>query len=364
MTFLELASSIRHFWYVVVGCVLVCTIGFAGVSLVVSPPKYQAIAKVSVGDPSGTVPSAELVATVGSLAPQAEAAASGDGVVVTASQSAAGSQHFTFTSVSSDAEASVAAANAAALQVAEGAKSVYDALQEDNDEKLSAYEQNGGLVEELGGKQLDIITKLMTSRNYSFCTFNVEEAMEATPAGTSLTKIVAAGALAGAFLGICIVALLDFIKKPIKGRRDIESSCSYPAIDSSIGKGADLLWANVRFALNDTPKTVAIVPACAANVRSLGERLSCAMQRLDEKASVREVSADLDAPGHFAGEESTVVLVCPPLAEGPGGAWAARESDATVVCVQKWADSRLQLADTIRELDLARAKVVGVVLFG
>lgn len=77
-----------------------------------------------------------------------------------------------------------------------------------------------------------------------------------------------------------------------------------------------------------------------------------------------EVSADLDAPGHFAGEESTVVLVCPPLAEGPGGAWAARESDATVVCVQKWADSRLQLADTIRELDLARAKVVGVVLFG
>lgn len=200
--------------------------------------------------------------------------------------------------------------------MAEGAKSVYDALQEDNDEKLSAYEQNGGLVEELGGKQLDIITKLMTSRNYSFCTFNVEEAMEATPAGTSLTKIVAAGALAGAFLGICIVALLDFIKKPIKGRRDIESSCSYPAIDSSIGKGADLLWANVRFALNDTPKTVAIVPACAANVRSLGERLSCAMQRLDEKASVREVSADLDAPGHFAGEESTVVLVCPPLAEG------------------------------------------------
>lgn len=364
MTFLELVNSVRHFWYVVVGCVLACAIGFAGVGLVVFPPKYQAVAKVSVGDPSGTVPSAELMAAVGSLAPQAEAMASGDGVVVTGSQSAAGSQHFTFTATSSDADASVIAANAAALQVAKEAKSVYEALQEDNDEKLSAYEQNGGLVEELGGKQLDIITKLMTSRNYSFCTFNVEEASEAMPAGTSLMKIVAAGALGGAFLGICIVALLDFIKKPIKGRRDIENSCPYPILDSSIGRGADLLWANVRFALDDTPKTVTIVPAHAGNARSLGERLSRAMRQLDEKVSMREVPADLDAPGCFSEEGSTSVLVCSPLTEGPGGAWAARESDATVVCVQKWADSRLQLADTIRELDLARAKVVGVVFLG
>lgn len=362
MSFLDLMSLLKHYWRILLISAVVCALALPLVYFVLVPTKYEATSGISVVDPSGTVPSSELMATVGSLAPRVETAVGQNGVSITGKASGAGSTRFVFSAVSQDPEASVAAANTAAQQVVEESKAIYDALQEDTEQKLSNYEQNGGLVEELGGKPLDIITRLMTSRNYAFCNFNVQEASEAVAVGPSALKLGLAAGLAGLFLGVCVVAILDFVKRPIRGKRDVEDSFPYPLLGASRDTGDDLLWANVQFAAGERPGVLCVLGACMADVPSLCDRLGEAIRRSGAAVAIEQIESRADLANIPVREKEMTLLSCPSLGTDAAALWAAHEADATIVCIRQWKDTHSQLSSLIKELDLAQAKVTGIVL--
>ena len=52
------------------------------------------------------------------------------------------------------------------------------------------------------------------------------------------------------------------------------------------------------------------------------------------------------------------------MSEGVGAAYCAHVASATVVCARRWTDSLKSLENTVRELSIAKATVVGVALLG
>lgn len=366
MTFYELCGMVRRYWRIALAIVVACALGMGLYSLKGSAPVYKATATVVATDPSGKVAATQLMATVEAIGITVEREASGDGVTVTgAAATPTTSQCYVLTAVSGDAQESIASANAAAHRIADEAKGVYAELTADGEERLHAYADNLQLFEELGNDRIDAINSVVAPNTYAFCEFNVEEAQEASAQGSSLVKFLILGLVVGLLLSLCGIALYGFVKRPIKGRRDIEAVCDLPVLGGK-RESPEVLWANIQFAAESEPHSICVLSAGNENVRAVSEGLVRAVRATGRNASVEAPGGIRNAETGSCGtrQNSIVVYPCDSVASSADALWCARRSDATVVCVRQWSDALERFTEVLDELRLAGSKVVGIIYFG
>lgn len=164
----------------------------------------------------------------------------------------------------------------------------------------------------------------------------------------SKTKYLIVGLLAGLFLGICIVVIIDMVRRPVKSVEGMQDATELPVLEKLPAKDGNRLLANVRFtAKKDDLKTVCVVP-------------------LGEGALAQDVCALLKSAMDAekgAGDQGDVfeAIACEPLSTNMSAAYRSREADAVIVVGRQWDDSLKALESTVAELNLAESNLVGLV---
>ena len=190
----------------------------------------------------------------------------------------------------------------------------------------------------------------------------VTEATSAVRNTPSPFRVAATAFALGLFVAICIVVLIDIAKAPIKSREDAENACELPVLGTGTSvEDGDRILANLQFACGKRPSTIAVVPIGQADSAIV---ISNELVNALERSSVRTRSVKGSPHARkfkvSVPEDAAVVVCCPPLAAGAGASYIANSSDATVLCVTEWTDSKRQLLATMRELELAKANIAGL----
>lgn len=187
-------------------------------------------------------------------------------------------------------------------------------------------------------------------------------------------KYLLVGILAGLFLGVCIVVIIDMVRRPVKSIEGMQDLVELPVLEKLPATNGERLLANVRFASKkDDLRRVCVVPlgdrALADEVAAL---LDAAMAAEVGQGSIADNSSDVRS-GDNAAQSSTSVIAkeaihdrffvqaCDPLSAGMSAAYEARGADAVIVAGRQWTDSLSALETTVAELQLAEANVVGLV---
>ena len=190
----------------------------------------------------------------------------------------------------------------------------------------------------------------------------VTEATSAVRNTPSPLRVAATAFALGLFVAICIVVLIDIAKAPIKSREDAENACELPVLGTGTsGEDGDRILANLQFACGKRPSTIAVVPIGQADSAVvISNELVNALERSSVRTRIVKGSPHARKFKVSVPEDAAVVVCCPPLAAGAGASCIANSSDATVLCVTEWTDSKRQLLATMRELELAKANIAGL----
>lgn len=188
------------------------------------------------------------------------------------------------------------------------------------------------------------------------------EAKSAKRNAPSPVRSCCAALLIGLALAIGIIVLRDMIKAPVKSREDAEHVCELPILGmANSAEEADRILANLEFCCDRCPSTTAVVPVGdAASAPVVSKELMGALKRSSVRSKLIKGSPYARKFKISVPDDAAVVVSCSPLAMGAGAAYIANKSDATILCVVAWKDSKRQLMSTIRELRLAKANVVGI----
>lgn len=334
MTLRDLWLIIRHYLKWVIAVPVACALlagGFMYVSDHLKEQNFTATSTLTVTDPTSLLNTTSLSNLMDALA-QNEVDAVTDEATTATAKSDPTTQSVTFTVTGADEDDAVNAANNIASQTAD---SIKQALTEQGDEYLSIVGEAAPMSEratqQSGATSADRVAALRS------CVFTVSEAKTATASGSSgVVKYAAVGFVGGLFLVVCALALMDSVRRPLKGRTDIADVTDLPIL----AEGADVqagehLWANVCFAAGKQPSSVCLLPVSGSDCNSVASSL--------EKA---------------AGD--TKIISCRSLEDDLSGARAAHEAEATVVAVRAWSDKAAGLIDVLSELKLAKANVVGI----
>ena len=345
MTLLDVLKLMRHYIKMVVAVVVVCTLAGAGLGIAkagLGNAEYTAEAVLTVSEPTATVSASELMPLTQAIATNVVAENSDDGVSISQEYDLA-TRTISFTAVAGTEEESIAAANNAAAQTAEQTVAL---LQEMADQYRSEIATEKS-VESSEGE--GAVTFGLSERNRAaaleMVSFTVNDASQAASNSGKSTavKYGLVGFLGGLFLAICIMLIVDLVKAPLTGREDIEKCFDVPVLAEGNARSlGDCLWANVQFAVGETPHSVCLVP--------VGQPVP---QEVEDSLSNAVASTDAN---------DVLISVCPPLGKSMDAAYTARDADVTVICSVPWKDSLRLIADTLREFELAQAKVAGVVL--
>lgn len=190
----------------------------------------------------------------------------------------------------------------------------------------------------------------------------VTEATSAVCNTPSPFRVAATAFALGLFVAICIVVLIDIAKAPIKSREDAENACELPVLGTGTSvEDGDRILANLQFACGKRPSTIAVVPIGQADSAVvISNELVNALERSSVRTRIVKGSPHARKFKVSVPEDAAVVVCCPPLAAGAGASYIANSSDATVLCVTEWTDSKRQLLATMRELELAKANIAGL----
>lgn len=190
----------------------------------------------------------------------------------------------------------------------------------------------------------------------------VTEATSAVRNTPSPFRVAATAFALGLFVAICIVVLIDIAKAPIKSREDAENACELPVLGTGTSvEDGDRILANLQFACGKRPSTIAVVPIGQADSAIvISNELVNALERSSVRTRIVKGSPHARKFKVSVPEDAAVVVCCPPLAAGAGASYITNSSDATVLCVTEWTDSKRQLLATMRELELAKANIAGL----
>lgn len=190
----------------------------------------------------------------------------------------------------------------------------------------------------------------------------VTEATSAVRNTSSPLRVAATAFALGLFVAICIVVLIDIAKAPIKSREDAENACELPVLGTGTSvEDGDRILANLQFACGKRPSTIAVMPIGQADSAVvISNELVNALERSSVRTRIVKGSPHARKFKVSVPEDAAVVVCCPPLAAGAGASYIANSSDATVLCVTEWTDSKRQLLATMRELELAKANIAGL----
>lgn len=309
MTLLDFGKLLRHYLKLVIALPVVCVAVVALVSFL-TPATFQATTML--------VTNADLAMTSG-YAQNEAAKFSQDGIVV-ASGSDEATQSIVITAVGNDYGGCIAAANATVLALG-------------NDVRTAS---SNSIVD-------------------------ISEASSAIDTSQSPSKAIILAFLAGLFIAICIVILLDTVKTPIKSRRDIEDASGLIVLGEIPARDrGERLLANVRFVSGGTPSTIAVVPVGGSGASITCAELTNALIHSGVKANRVKAGAHTQSLRSEQAAGITTVIECPSLSEGMGAAYVSRDADFTILCATEWLDSRRVLMNVVNELNLAKAKIGGV----
>ena len=190
----------------------------------------------------------------------------------------------------------------------------------------------------------------------------VTEAASAVRNTPSPLRVAATAFALGLFVAICIVVLIDIAKAPVKSREDAENACELPVLGTGTSvEDGDRILAYLQFACGKRPSTIAVVPIGQADSAVvISNELVNALERSSVRTRIVKGSPHARKFKVSVPEDAAVVVCCPPLAAGAGASYIANSSDATVLCVTEWTDSKRQLLATMRELELAKANIAGL----
>ena len=321
MTLFDLFKLIRHYIKLViilpVACAILVTLG-----LLVMPPTYVAKATLLTnGD----------IALAGGFA-QTEATTFSKNGIEVSSKNDTSYRTVVIEAEGKDYGGCIAAANATVLAAANDYRSANNAAAND----------------------------CRSANNQVSITTN--EATYAESTSPSIPKTALIALLAGLFVAVCAVVVIDVVKMPIKSRNDIEAASNLPVIGTipTRDRGERLL-ANIRFLGDGQPATIAVVPVgltggtlTCAELASAFENVGTAVTRIKGNPHAQSLSA-------IALPEIVTIVECAPLSEGMGAVYIARDADVTILCASEWRDSRKALANVVEELQFAKANIGGVV---
>lgn len=193
-------------------------------------------------------------------------------------------------------------------------------------------------------------------------TVTVNEAASAESTAPSIPKLIVFAAAAGLFLAICYIVFLNMTKAPIKSKNDVEAITGSPVIGTIPNRDrGERLLANVRFLTDEPPKTIAVVPTGLIGASLTCAELAIAFENAGFPVSRVQGSAHAQSIGTIALPGIVSIIECPPLSEGVGAVYIAREADITILCVCEWMDSCKALDAIVEELNFAKANIGGVV---
>lgn len=166
-------------------------------------------------------------------------------------------------------------------------------------------------------------------------------------------KYILVGLLGGLFLGVCIVVIIDLIRRPIKSVEGMQDLVELPVLEKLPATNGERLLANVRFASGiDDLKRVCVVPLGDSGIA-------------DEVAKMIESAMATEKPGNADADEAVrdtfFVQACAPLSQNMSAAYESRGADAAIVVGRQWTDSLTTLETTVAELKLAGTNVAGLV---
>lgn len=345
MTLLDVLKLMRHYIKLVVAVVVACTLAGVGLGIAkagLGNAEYTAEAVLTVSEPTATVSATELMPLAQAIATNVVAENSAGGVSISQAYDLT-ARTISFTAVAGSEAESIEAANGAAAQTAEETSAVLQGMADQYRAELATEEAGGSGAS--GGSMTFGLSERNRAAALEMVSFTVNDASQATSNSGKSTavKYGLVGLLGGLFVAICIVVIIDLVKSPLKGHEDIDKCFDAPVLAEGDARGlGDRLWANVQFAVGETPHSVCLVPVGQPIPQGVESSLASAVAATD----ANDVS----------------IVDCSPLDKSMNAAYVARDAGVTVICAIPWRDSLHQVADTLRELDLARAKVAGIAL--
>jgi len=164
----------------------------------------------------------------------------------------------------------------------------------------------------------------------------------------SLAKFFLIGAIGGFLAAILVVIIMDSIRRPIRGRSQLEDGFGLSTLGHVGNKGdiGERLLANIRFAVPEGLKfeSLCLMPL---SDKTKADNL---VEQLSETLRNDDVAKDV------------TVSLTEPIQNSIEGAYSAKDSSVTVLVARQWVDKVPMLEDTLYELNLAKANVAGVVL--
>lgn len=306
---------------------------------------YTATSVLTVADSTGLVGPTSLSNLINVFAQDVVASMEGEGFEVSA-QSDAASQSVEFSAVASNEEQSIDLANMLAEKTEDVAMA---ALREQGDAYLAAVEDLGGLPSDA---ESTLVSSGATSADRAAalrsCFFTISPATEADRTDLlKCAKYALIGLLGGLFVVVCALVFYDALRHPIKSRDDLSRVTDFPVLAEGLSAtSCERMIANVSF-LSGTPLgTLCIIPASGHARNDLVELLKSS---LNSNCGTPRFKNDA-----ILGYDSPEVSM--------NGVCAARKSDATVIVVRPWQDRASNVEDSLAELKLAKANVVGIVL--
>lgn len=182
-------------------------------------------------------------------------------------------------------------------------------------------------------------------------------------AGGGKMKYLLVALLAGLFVAICIVVIIDMVRRPVKSIEGVQDAVELPVLEKlPVKDGGERLLANVRFASKvENLSSVCVVPVGVVEVADeTCEALIQAAEKEGLAAQRTKISADAVKAPELSGDGLSVVS-CESFQQGMGAAYTAQHVDAVVLVVSQWSDSLKQLESAVAELQLADTNLVGVV---
>ena len=310
MTLSDLAKLIRHYLKLVIAVPVVCVVITAVIALV-APQDYEAKSTLLTnGD----------VSLVGGYAQSEAEAFSQNGIEVSTATDVA---YRTTTVIveGNDRDACIAAANATVRAAAEDVHAV--------------------------------------APEYAIST---NEAATAENVSPSILKLMLIALLVGLFLSLCVVILIDAIKKPIKSKSEVETLLGLPVIGMIPNRDrGERLLANVRFSSDETPTSVAIVPAGLTGATLACAELANAFEHSGTAVCRVKGNPHAESIGNVSLPGIVSIVECSPISEGMGAVYIAKEADMTILCIREWLDSRKALTSIAEELKFAKANTIGAI---
>ena len=346
MSIADFTKLLARYKKSIIGIAVVCAfLGFA-LAFFLLGTKYVATSTITVTDPSGSVATTTLTAIVKSSAERALAEYPQDDVSVEVG-SGATAQMVTISIRSTSETEAIDLANSVAFAVATDVKNQFDEFEVENQEII---DEQGN---RLGSKNLEDATGLSlliqqgSDRTFSFCTFDVKEAVEADLAFLPPIAVAILGAMAGVAVLIAVLLVRSSMRMLIISEDSLRDVTGIP-VKCSVSSPEDMEFLKVilRMELQHRQGPLLVLSRCT----NFSERFAGELSSLE--------LMDGETANKFPGIDSFDVAAW----GDPSALFLASEAQATIVAVKEWEDNLRSLNRCLDDLNLVNAKIVALVV--